>query len=239
MRGCLSFLVFLALLAAAFTWFLLPPLAGWAVQSLLPRDQISGTLSARVSTNFPPELYTLHADAVTLTGEQVSLEGGLLDVDSLALTLHDVRLLDRTAARIDGNLAGVRVEQAGSTILAIDRVDLAGPTDAVSATVTVRTEEVRLRVVAALNAALPAPVQSLTLRAPDQVSVKVGGTTVSGRLAVRNGALVLIGSGPLPTAEVVPASATGPLHLTSLAISGPSVIVKGTLDAAGLGITAP
>ena len=131
------------------------------------------------------------------------------------------------------------MEAGTTTLVTIARIDLAGPTDAIAATITIQGQEARLRAVAALDAVLPSPPEALTLQAPDRITTTVGGATLSGRLAVRNGALVVVGDAPLPTVEIIPAAASGPLHLTSVRIAGGDLVVKGTLDPSALGIAAP
>jgi hypothetical protein len=219
-KGCLSFLVFAALLIAAFTWFALPPVAGLAVEMLIPRDAIAGNVSVRVETDFPPELYTLHADAVVLTGTDALIADGLLDADRAAITLTDVNVLERTAARLDGRLDGVHVNQGPITLLTIRRIDVSGPLDAVVATARLDGKELRTRAGAAIESAIGTPPQSLALAAPDRVSAKIQGVTIAGRLVVRGGALLVEGDAPLPTVELIPASATGPLSLRSIEIDG-------------------
>ncbi len=240
MRSCLSFVVFVGLLLGLITWFVLPPLAGWVVVQVLPADALRGSLAARVDVDFPPELLMGHADAVALSGSGVTAARGELVADELAVTLHDVRFLDRVAARVDGRLSGVNVVQDGKTVIRIDRIDVGGPTGSLAVTVTIGGDEARRRAQAALDNVISLPISSVTLQAPDRVTASAVGASVSGRLAIQDGSLVVVVDAPLPTTVVVvPASATGPLHLTSVRITDGGLVLRGGLDAVALGVSPP
>src|SRR5262245_66426428 len=73
------------------------------------------------------------ADRVVVTGSDVDVKG--LHADSLDLTLHDVDLLARSAARANGRLTGVElpdVEPPGSAAT----VEIAGPGRTAAVTIT-------------------------------------------------------------------------------------------------------
>jgi hypothetical protein len=239
-KGCLFIVVLAAALVVGLVWFALPPAAGWAIEAAIPRDALRGTVHATVGVDFPPELLTGHADTVRLQSvDGVDAAGGTLEAAALDVTLRDVHLFDRTAARVDGNMTGVRVIYDGLPIITVRRIDVAGPTDAIVTTLSIDAAEARRRAVVLLTAELGHPPDRLTLVAPDRIEAVINGVSVAGRLVVQDGALVAVGDKPLPTLQVIPASATGPLTLQSVTIRPDALVVTGTLAPSALGIAGP
>jgi hypothetical protein len=240
MKGCLFVIVLAVVLVFGLVWFALPPAAGWAIEAAIPRDALRGTVHATVGVDFPPELLTGHADTVRLQSpDGVDAAGGTLEASTLDITLRDVHLFDRTAARVDGNMTGVRVVSGGIPIVTVRRIDVAGPTNAIVTTLSIDAAEARRRAVQVLTAELGHAPERLALVAPDRIEVVIDGVSVSGRLVVQDGALVAVGDAPLPTVQVIPASATGPLTLLSVTIRPDALVVTGTLAPSALGFGAP
>jgi hypothetical protein len=239
-KGCLFVIALAVALVGGLVWFALPPAAGWAIEAAIPRDALRGTIHAAVGVDFPPELLTGHADTVRLQSvDGVDAAGGTLEAGALDVTLRDVHLFDRTAARVDGNMTGVRVIYGGVPIITVRRIDVAGPTNAIVTTLSIDAAEARRRAVALLTAELGHPPDRLVLVAPDRIEAVIGGVSVAGRLVVQDGALVAVGDNPLPTLQVIPASATGPLTLQSVTIRPDALVVTGTLAPSALGIAGP
>lgn len=246
MTGCLRFVVFVVLLLAALAWFALPPVADRLVTAGLG-FVLGGTVEAQVDTAFPPSLLAFHADEVEVYATAVHPGGDGLSADSLRLDLRGVDLLARTAASVDGTLTGVTLAGAapGGGPLHVASIGLAGPLDALDATVGLDGTEVRAVVAAALAQALggalggaaPDVPLDVTLSAPDRVRFTLAGVPADARLAVRSGSLVaLFADGPVPTATILAAGATGPLALSGVRVDGSDLVLTGRLDRSALGL---
>jgi len=239
-KGCLFVLFAAALLVFGLVWFGLPPAAGWAIEQAIPRDALSGNVHATVGVNFPPQLLTGHADTVHLVGtDPVDAASGQLEATALDVTLRDVKLFDRTAARVDGSLTGVRIIEGGIALVTVRRIDIGGPPSNLVATLTIDSAEARRRAVVAIQAVTGTSPTSLTLTAPDRISAVIGGVALSGRLVVQNGSLVAIGDPPWPTIPVLPVSATGALTLGSVTVRPDALVVTGTLAPSAIGLSGP
>ena len=121
--------------------------------------------------------------------DPVDAASGQLEATALDVTLRDVKLFDRTAARVDGSLTGVRIIEGGIALITVKRIDIAGPPSNLVATLTIDSAEARRRAVVAIQAVTGTSPTSLTLTAPDRISAVIGGVALSGRLVVQNGSL--------------------------------------------------
>lgn len=237
MRGCLSFLVFAAVLVAALAWFGVPPAADWLLTQVV-RGSISGDVRAHVTSDPPPRLLLLHADTLQIEGSGVTLPGGSISAASLSLTLTDVDLLSRDASQVDGRLVDVTVAAAGLAggPLPIRAVTLSGPPDNLAAVVTVDASTAIAIARAEASRLTGAASAEVSLVAPASLRIAVAGQVTLARLMVVGGSLVAQPeSGTIGAITIVDGSSLGPLHLTAVQVTGSSVILTGRLDRAALG----
>ena len=234
MRGCLTFLVFLAVLLGLLGWFVLPPAASLAVTAALTAGGVSGTdTQVAVAADPPYELLTLHADDVRISSTDASW--GALHASSLRLDLRDVELGRRTFASIDGLLTGASLAITTGSPISASRVVISGSSRGALADVSLAPDVVRSLAIAAARTAIGTAPSAITFGAPDVVTLTVNGTTVGGRLAVDSaGGLVLRIQGA-GTVDLVRPVAGLPLHLTSVrVIPGGGLELGGTVDLGAL-----
>lgn len=237
MRGCLSFLVFAAVLLAALAWFGVPPAADWLVTQMV-RGSISGDVRAHVAADPPPRLLLLHADTLQVDGTGVTLPGGTISAGSLSLTLTDVNLLSRHASQVIGRLGDVTVASAGLAggPLPIRSVALSGPSDSVAAVMTVDAATALAIARAEVSSLTGAGSADVSLVAPDSLGIVVAGQVTLARLGVVKGSLVAQPqSGAIGTITIIDGASLGPLRLTSVQVTASSVILTGRLDRSALG----
>ncbi len=237
MRGCLSFLVFAAVLLAALAWFGVPPAADWLVTQAV-RASISGDVHAHVAADPPPRLLLLQADTLQIDGTGVTLSGGSISAASLSLTLTDVNLLSRHASRVSGSLGGVSVAAAGLARgpLPIRSVTLSGPSDDVAAVMTVDASTALAIVRAEVGRLTGVAPADVSLLAPDSLRIVAAGQVSVARLAVVQGSLIAQpSSAAIGAITIVDGASLGPLRLTSVQVTATSVVLTGLLDSAALG----
>jgi hypothetical protein len=139
-------------------------------------------------------------DRVHVTGANLATDQAT--IGSLDLTASDVSIGDHAFASIEGSLGSVVLRRPGGTSIAIDRVDLSGPSDAVDATASIgRTAAVGLVSGALTAAGLPPEnvelvdggvrLQVLGQRTDIAIGVLDGSLTIAGSLA--GGQIVLFG----------------------------------------------
>ncbi len=237
MRGCLSFLVFVAILVGALVWFAVPPVADLLLTQALG-TAFEGNVTAHVETSFPPSLLAFHADTVDVSGSGVRPRGSGLEAATLRLRLEDVDLLARTARSVSGTLEGVTLPAtaAPTGFLVVPRIDLDGPTGAILARASVPEEVVRPAVSTAIERAVGRPPDDVRLLAPDRIRITMGPLTVDGRLVVRDAALRVAFDVPAVEVTLIDGTETAPLKLAAAAVSDSSLTLTGTLDPAALGL---
>ncbi len=223
----------LVVAAGAGIWLLLPPLVGTLAQgALVAAGFQADTTTVEVTADPPPNLLTLHADAIHIRATNARYRGlGAVDVD---LTLRDVRLLDRTFGRVDGTLHFVTVPAtADRPALTIPEATLSGSADEVQVTLTFAGTTAQELAAAALERAIGITPSRVVLIAPDRARIEVGGRAVDARLALReDGALVLdppagVGSGPIPLVQPGP---DVPFRIASFRIVDGGLVVVATFD---------
>ena len=99
------------------------------------------------------------------------------------MTLRDLRFIDRTARAVDGVLEGVVVPDVGGRELTLDSIRLAGAGETVIATTTIPGAEVEGLIADGIEAKLGARPTSVTLTAPDRLTVELA-APVKGRFDV-------------------------------------------------------
>jgi hypothetical protein len=228
-RSCLGFLVFVALLVGFIAWFGLPALAGGGVQLALAASGFRGDgTTVDVRSDPPTNLLGGHADRIVLHSRGVT--SGPLSAAALELTLDDVALLDRRAAAVAGSLETVTLTDSGGSTLAVERIDLSGPSDGADARLRVAPAEVRRRAFAALGA-LGLAISDVALEPPNVLVVSALGRTVRGTLVVDSaGALAVTLPGIVDVALVAPPAGL-PIRFRSVAVaSDRTLVVDATID---------
>jgi hypothetical protein len=229
MRSCLIQALILIVVVFALLWFGLPLGASWLATNALNASGFSGTdTKVEVSSNPPPLLLTGHADRIHITSTQASV--GDLHASTLDFSLGNVSLLDRTVGTVDGTLTGVKVPAPDGKPVIVDTATVTGKATSAQATLKLARSQVeslaaqQLKSQTGINA-------TITLAAPNKVTLKVGGQSQPGTLVVKDGELDLVPDGPgLPTATLLKSGDGNPFSLTSVVVSGDLVTLSGTID---------
>lgn len=236
MRGCLVTVAFLLAIAAAATWFVLPPLVGTLAQGALAAAGIEAdSTTVTVSADPPPRLLTLKADSIRIQATNLTYRG--LRSTSADITLRDVAFVERTFGTVDGTLKGVRFQPETGPELGVPLVHLNGPADRIRASLTLPAADAEALAAAAVEGAIGITPQRVTLIGPDRVQVEVGGLTVVARLGLRDdGALILEApsGSPIGSIALVVPGRDMPFRVESFEIAdGGLVIVATFLTALG------
>lgn len=235
MRGCLTFLMTVAVVAAVVAWFLPPPVADTVLSQSLS-VVFGGPAHVDVRTDFPPSLLTLHADRVDVTASDARLAGGTVRASNVSLRLADVDLLGRTAAAVDGTLDGVTIDATDLGAVSLVRVTLAGPSRAIDATATVAASEARRILAAAISSGSGRAASSVDLLPPASSRVTLGGVALTARLEVVDGDLIARpdqpGVGPI---TVLTSSSVAPFALTSVSVENGELVLAGRVTGTALG----
>lgn len=237
MRGCLFVLVAGAIAVVLAIVVGLP----WAASGLVEAGLGAAGLEAAdttvtVSSDPPTDLLALHADRVRVRATNATFRG--MTIGALDLALTDVDVLARTARGVDGTLRRVVVDVPGGAPVRLDTITLGGTGDEVTASSVVSGAEAETLVSDAIERKLGTRPTSVTLSAPDLITVKLG-TTITGHLAVSPGGdLVARGAEGLGAgAGVVLVSAADlPVRLTRVRVtSAGDLRLDGILEVGILG----
>ena len=133
MKGCLVTLALLTVIAIGAIWFVLPPVAGTLTQGALVAAGFNAdAMTVTVVADPPPRLLGLRADEMRIQATNATYRGlTAVDVD---LTLHDVRLADRTFGSLDGTLRDVTTASGASGEVTIPLAVLSGTADRIQVT---------------------------------------------------------------------------------------------------------
>jgi hypothetical protein len=228
-RGCLSFLLFAALLIGAVAWVGLPTLAAGVIDVALTGSGFHGEdTTVDVRADPPLELLAGHADRIAIESRAVT--SGSLAADTLTLTLDDVTLADRSAGASSGTLTGVTLAEASGAVVHVARIDLGGPSDGADARLRVTAAEVRARAQAALGASGIA-VTDVTPDPPDSLVVTALGQQLRATLVIDPaGAIALSVPGFAPVALVAPPPGVAIRFRSVTVASDRSLLVEATID---------
>jgi hypothetical protein len=236
MRGCLTVLVGGVAFLAVLAWLALPRIAGVVVVAGLATSGLSGTdTRVEVDASPPYELLDLHADAIHVTSSSVSWRG--MTAGSLDVRLTGVDLGGRTAAAVTGHLDGVSIPTSeGAT--SVDRIDLAGPSSAIRATLTLDAVTTARLAERAVERVVGQVATSVELVAPDRVLVAVQGRQAEGRLTVDAEGALVISVPPFGRTVVADPAADLPFVIDAVALeTGGGATLSGTLDPRALGLS--
>lgn len=230
LRGCLTTLVLGAIVLALLGWFALPPAAAWAVGAALTASGFQGTgTQVTVSASPPFELLTGHADTVRIQSRNVNFQG--LRADAMAVTATTVDLFGRAATAIHGTFTGVTFAGAGSIDLTAPGMTVAGSSAATTATVVLDPAPVEHAISAAIVTATGVAPTSVTLAAPDTVTVTVAGHKLSGTLVpTPDGGIGVkpISSG-LPAIEVLTPDPGGHFRVQGIVVGAQGVTITASV----------
>jgi hypothetical protein len=229
MRSCLIQLLIAVAVIFALLWFGLPFGASWLATNALSAAGFTGTdTKVTVSANLPPRILLGHADRIRLTSTDASVSG--LYAATIDVTLTDVELIDRTFTSVHGILTGVRVPAPNGDPVTIDSVSLDGAGTAADATLTTSTAEMESLATSQIESQTGAQAK-VKLAAPNIVTMTINGHSAPGRLAVRNGELLVVpDSTALPTVTLIGAGHGNPFTFTSIAVAAGTVTLGGTID---------
>ena len=227
MRGCLSVVVIAALFLGVVAWFGGPPIASAVVTAGLTASGLDARqLDVEVKTDPPLEIAVGHADRVTIEADDVEWNG--LRARALDLTLTDVDILGRSAASAEGRLTGAElpnVKPAGS----LATVEVDGPADGATVTITIDGETVEAMAVDAFEARLGVRPNSATLVEPNSIRIRAGGLELTGDIRVSPDGDVEVAV-PLGTVTVVDSDPSQPFQLTDAAVENGTLVLTGTID---------
>lgn len=232
MRGCLTVLVLAAAFLVGGIWFGGPPLAGTVVEaSLTGAGLTADDLDVTVSSDPPLGLVTGRADRVAIHASGVAWGG--IEAESMDLDLTGVDLFARTATAADGRFDGVEVPGPGGGAPILASVELSGPADAAPTTVRVDRPTVERVALAAFEAEFDVRPDAVSLAAPDEVRVTVGGRELAAHLEIAADGAVVARSA-LGTVSIMDARSSLPLVLTGLSLGPDGLVLNGSLDVASL-----
>ncbi len=222
MRGCL----FTLLLAAVVVGFLLvvglPALAaGLLTAGLSAAGLVADDTTVTVASDPPTDLLGLHADTVTVTATDATFRG--FEIGTLDLVLGDVSVLERTAGTVDGELTDVSMQATGGHRVTLDRITIGGGGDHVTTATVIPKADAEALISDAVGAQTGVRPTSVSLVAPDWVTVRAGGKTLGGRFAINgNGDLVVRGdegAGAGTELVLVRGGKDLPIELTSVRVT--------------------
>jgi hypothetical protein len=223
MRGCLFTLLLGAIVIGVVVVFGLPAIAAGVLGAgLSAAGLVAADTTVTVSSDPPTDLLGLHADTVHVTATDASFRG--LEIGSLDLVLGDVKVLDRSAGAIDGELTHVTVRAAGGEKVTLDRITLGGTTEAITTTTVIPNADAEALIASAVEAQTGVRPSSVTLSAPDALAIKVGGQTVKGTFAINGkGDLVVRATGGTAAGTEIALVRGGediPIELTGVKVTG-------------------
>jgi hypothetical protein len=228
MRSCLVQLLVLLALVFGLAWFGLPIGAAWLATNALRTAGFTGTDTAVTVTANPPFLLlTGHADAIHVTSDAVSISD--LHAAGIDVTLGRVDLIGRTIGTVQGTLTGVTIAVTHGDPVTAERVTLAGSAAATEATIKLAPAEAQALAVAQLKA--QGLAATVTLTAPDKVTLKVAGKTVTAHLEAADGILLLVPDAPgVPIVPLISPGPGNPFRVTGASIAADGVTLAGTVD---------
>ncbi len=233
MRGCLVTLGLLVVVVATAAWLLLPPVAGTLAQGALVAAGFNAdAMTVTVTSDPPPRLLTLRADEVHVVASNARYQG--IKAAGVDITLRDVRLVDRTFARLVGSLDLVTIAGSpGAPNITIPHVGLDGTANKVQATFTLPADTVEELVASELVNAIGIAPSRVVLTAPDRVTIEAGGVQIEARLALgKDGSLMLLPptGAPLDAVTILAPDADTPYTIESFTIADGDLIVVATLE---------
>jgi len=224
----LRFLVFFAVLVAAFVLIALPLLLGPLLTQLVRNSGLQAdTLSVSVAP-FDPTLLLGRAHRITLIASGV--DASPARIGDVNLAIGDASYFDRSFQTVTGSIDDVSITVNGSDIHVGD-VTVDGPADAANATAHLSaTDTDQLVRLAGARAGLTIDNVHMS---DSGVTVKVSGIQANAKLAVSGGALVL-DPGVGPALVLLQPAPSDPWQLQEAWVSADGLNVRATVDMARL-----
>ena len=222
MRGCLFTLLLGAIVIGFIVVVGLPAIAaGILTAGLSAAGLTAADTTVTVSSDPPTDLLGLHADTVHVTATDATFRG--LEMGSLDLVLGDVAVLERTAGAIDGELTEVTIRPSAGQAVTLERITVQGTAEGITTTTVIPNADAEALIADAVEAQTGTRPTRVTLSAPDRLSIRVGGQTVTGRFAIngRGDLVVKATDGPVAGTEIalVRGGEDLPIELTSVRVT--------------------
>jgi hypothetical protein len=229
-RGCLIAAVALVVVGLLVLWFALPIVVGGLATATLGAVGFHGTgTQVEVFADPPLRLLTLEADRVRVRSTDATIEN--VSAQSVDLTLRDVSINGRRFGVVEGTLSGVTVTPEAGPPLQVATVQLSGPSEAARVTINLDHAAVQTLVQGAITATFGGSAGTVTLEAPDRVSVATAIGPLPGRLAVDDeGDLLFISSASGRRIALLGSVLGSRMRLETVQVAGDGLELAGTLD---------
>ena len=203
MRGCMFTLAFGAVVIALIVVVGLPQVAAGMVTTAVTAAGLQADdTTVTVSSDPPTDLVGLHADRVRVRATDATFRD--LAIGRLDLVLRDVSILDRSAGGVEGSLTDVTIADLGGREVTLDEIAVAGGGDDVTATTVIDGGVAEGLIADAVEERTGGRPDSVSLEAPDRLTIRAG-IEVGGTLDVDGaGNLVLeVDDNPLGLEQVI------------------------------------
>jgi hypothetical protein len=227
MRGCLFTLLLGAIVIGFVIVVGLPAAAaGILTAGLSTAGLVAADTTVTVTSDPPTDFLGLRADSVRVSATDATFRG--MEIGALDLALGDVRILERTAGSVDGQLSDVTLRGAGGERVTVERITLLGGPDGITTTTVIPNGQAEALIADAIEAQAGTRPTSVSLREPDRISSVIGGTKVAGRFAVTAaGDLVVRGDDGLTQGRELVLLRGGddlPIELTSVKVTASGAV---------------
>jgi len=217
MRGCLSFLVFVALLITALAVvvvrFALPAVVDSAVRS---SPFVHGQpVTVVTDTSFEGVFLRGQIDAIEISGHDLSEPNAR--IGAATITLRDIPLVSRTFASASGTLTDVDLQVAGVPLARVSSVGLTGTSSTLEADVLIAASAAEAAIQARLEDA-NVPVQAVKL-GEGHVNITIAGQVLSAQLRLGSAGLQLDVGAPVVPIDLVAVPAGGEWRIDSVLVS--------------------
>jgi hypothetical protein len=172
-------------------------------------------VSVQVDTSLAGILLHGRIDRIVITGHDVTEPNATLA--SVAVTLSDVSLLDRTFAAASGTLSGVDIGVGSATPIHVDSVDLSGSTSTLTATVQISAAVAAAAITARLRAA-GVPIDGVSL-ASGRIDLTIDGQLVETQAVLAANSLSLQVGSAFPSLPILTGASGGAWRIDAVDVS--------------------
>jgi hypothetical protein len=224
MRNFLRFVVFVTALVSILVVVVGPlvarPLIEALVRDALPFEDDSVTVAVGLGPSLlAGEIETLSIEGRELRTDQVTI--GRLKVD-----LAGFNVIDRSFKDIDGRLEDVELELEDNPLVVVDRVELGGRSEALTASVTLDARSTE-QVVRSKLAELGIQPDAVRLTA-GSLEIEAQGATVRATMSAHDGGLYLEAGRLAPPIALLESGELGPWLVMSATISASGLVIEAT-----------
>ena len=222
MRGCLFTLLLAAVVAVFVVVVGLPAVAAGVLTTAVQAAGLEAAdTTVTVSSDPPTDLLGLHADRVRVRATHATFRG--LAIGRLDVTLSNVAIVDRTFGAVSGSLEDVTVPDVGGRPVDLAAVTLSGTGGAMKAATVIPAARAQAMLADGIASIIGVRPTSVAYAAPNLVTVRMAGVTVTGHLGVdpAGDVVATIAGGPLQGQQVVllAAGSAVPIHVTSATVT--------------------